>query len=218
MSLGRWYEAVGIYRKSVELEPHSLEAQDHLGFVLAQLGQSEEAIAAYFKALAIDPNSEVVNFHLLGVLQGSNLSVSSNKNLQEIEQCYRRIIAFNPNHLEVYRKLLELQPNDLDVYLQYGQALINQDQWQDAISTYQIVIQRQPNAVAYQGLGDAWQGQAIFDQAIQAYRKALEFNSECSLIYNNLGDALAKFGQIKEASVCYRRALELAAKQQTLVV
>jgi tetratricopeptide (TPR) repeat protein len=67
-------------------------------------------------------------------------------------------------------------------------------------------------------LGDAWQGKAVFDQAIQAYQKALEFNSECSLIYNNLGDALAKFGQIKEASVCYRRALELAAKQQTLIV
>ncbi|MFM6396292.1 tetratricopeptide repeat protein, partial [Planktothrix sp.] len=135
-----------------------------------------------------------------------------------IEPHERPSISFNLNNLEVYKKRLELQPNDINLLLQYGQELINHHEWEDAIATYQILVERQPNAQSYQGLGDALQGKEVFDQAIQAYRKAIEFNPENPHIYNNLGDALAKLGQIEEASAWYRCATELASKQKTFLV
>jgi tetratricopeptide (TPR) repeat protein len=51
----RWHEAVAEYRKSVEIEPNSLESQDHLGFALAQLQRWDEAIDSYRKAIELAP-------------------------------------------------------------------------------------------------------------------------------------------------------------------
>jgi tetratricopeptide (TPR) repeat protein len=113
-TLGRWDQAVGAYRNSVEIEPNSLEAQDHLGFALYQLGEYDEAIAAYRKALEVSPNSDVVNFHLGDALWARGrvqpLQKDIEADLDAAVNCYRRSIELNPNNLEVCQKALEIQP------------------------------------------------------------------------------------------------------------
>ena len=61
-SMQRTEEAMGAYRKALELRPDYPMALNNLGVVLAALGSHEEAIATYKKALAIVPDyAEVLN-------------------------------------------------------------------------------------------------------------------------------------------------------------
>lgn len=112
----QWHEAVEKYRKSVELEPNSLEAQDHLGFALDQLGDEKEAIASYRKALQISPDSDVVNYHLAEVLRKQETITD----LGEVFSCYRRAINLNPYNLEALEQAIKLSPNDFELYRQQG--------------------------------------------------------------------------------------------------
>lgn len=47
------------------------------------------------------------------------------------------------------------------------------------------------------------------EEAIAAYRRAIELNPDISWSHHNLGEALAKLGQFQEAIAAYRRAIEL---------
>jgi superkiller protein 3 len=49
-------EALSSFKKAVELQPYSVEAQTNLGNAYASMGKFEEAIASYKKAIEIDPN------------------------------------------------------------------------------------------------------------------------------------------------------------------
>jgi tetratricopeptide (TPR) repeat protein len=48
-----------------------------------------------------------------------------------------------------------------------------------------------------------------WDEAVKAYRQAIELDPTVSLFYYDLGDILANQWKSEEASLCYRRALEL---------
>jgi tetratricopeptide (TPR) repeat protein len=58
-------------------------------------------------------------------------------------------------------------------------------------------------------LGKALEKEQKWEDAIAAYRRAIEFNPDYSWSHKYLGDILAEQGQINEASLCYRRALQL---------
>ncbi|MEG4013533.1 MULTISPECIES: FkbM family methyltransferase [unclassified Microcoleus] len=47
------------------------------------------------------------------------------------------------------------------------------------------------------------------EEAIAAYRNAIELNPDLSWSYHNLGEALAKLGQLDEAITAFRRSIEL---------
>ena len=56
---------------------------------------------------------------------------------------------------------------------------------------------------------DALLEQGRYDEALQAYDKAIELNPQYSEAWNNKGIALDKLGKIAEAQVCYDKAKEL---------
>ncbi len=57
-------EAIGLYRKAVELAPDDFEAQFGLGLALSDAKRPNEALPVYRKAAAIDPDDFEAHFHL----------------------------------------------------------------------------------------------------------------------------------------------------------
>jgi tetratricopeptide (TPR) repeat protein/capsular polysaccharide biosynthesis protein len=65
------------------------------------------------------------------------------------------------------------------------------------------------SAVTELDKGDRLLKEGNLEEAIAAYRHAIELNPDLSWSHHNLGEALAKLGELNEAIASYRRAIEL---------
>ncbi len=70
-------------------------------------------------------------------------------------------------------------------------------------------LELKPDAEAHNNLGNALTDQGKLDEAVAAYRKALELKPDYAEAHNNLGLALMNQGKLDEAVTAYRKALEL---------
>jgi tetratricopeptide (TPR) repeat protein len=70
-------------------------------------------------------------------------------------------------------------------------------------------MEAKKTAVDYLDEGDRLLEEGNLEEAIAAYRRAIELNPDYSRSHHNLGESLAKLGQFEEASASYRRAIEL---------
>ena len=61
----------------------------------------------------------------------------------------------------------------------------------------------------YHDLGNSLQESGRFDEAVAAYKKALELNPSFSWSYHSLGDVLLKLEKWEEAVAAYKKAVEL---------
>ncbi|MEG4321087.1 MULTISPECIES: tetratricopeptide repeat protein [unclassified Microcoleus] len=61
----------------------------------------------------------------------------------------------------------------------------------------------------YHSLGNSLQESGRFDEAVAAYRKAVELNPDFSWSYHNLGDVLLKLERWEDAVAAYTKAVEL---------
>jgi Tfp pilus assembly protein PilF len=70
--LGRFREAIPVYRQAIEILPDQPEAYMNLGICLAESGQHEEAAATFHKALEIDPTyvKAYNNLAMLAMIRG----------------------------------------------------------------------------------------------------------------------------------------------------
>lgn len=64
-------------------------------------------------------------------------------------------------------------------------------------------------ATQYFNEGKELLAEGKLDEAIAAFRRAIELDSDISWSYQNLGQALAKLGQFEDAIAAFRRAIEL---------
>ena len=60
-----------------------------------------------------------------------------------------------------------------------------------------------------QGLGYVLAAQQRSEDAIAAYRRAVEISPEYGAAYNNLAEVLRKAGRLEEAAAAYRKSLAL---------
>ena len=61
----------------------------------------------------------------------------------------------------------------------------------------------------YHNLGNSLQESGRFDEAVAAYKKAIELNPNFSWSYHSLGDVLLKLEKWEEAVAAYKKAVEL---------
>ena len=133
----------------------SIERHLESARTLQQQALNSEAIAQYLKALAIDSNT-VLALNELG-------------KLYEAEKQFDRAVTY-------YQQATELQPNESVAYVRLARALMGQNNPTAAIVAYQKAIALKPDSRAwvYHGLGDALIENERTEEAIAAYRKALQ--------------------------------------------
>lgn len=176
---GKPEDAIAAYRRSIKHNPQNQTAYYSLGECLAKLGQLEEAIAAYRQAIGLSEQEE----HKASTLEPT-------ENREEAIKHYRQAIKDNPNNISEYHKLLELEPDNQEVLLQLAQALVRQEQIEDAIAIYRRLLELSPCEEYYQQLGALLVKQEKWDDAIIACRGAIEFNPEAYKYHHQLGEAI----------------------------
>ena len=188
----RLEEAIGHYRRSLDINPHDAEATNSLGVLLARLGRVDEAMACYRKSQEIQPGYALAYYNLGSLL-------AERGRFDEAVAQFQRAIEIRPKFAKAHRKL--------------GNILAGRGQLDGAISHYREALEIQPDdAEALGNLGEALTSRGQFDQAMAHFEQAQKIRPDDARVQGGLAKALAAQGRFAEAVKHYRLALEATAR------
>jgi Flp pilus assembly protein TadD len=121
--------------------------------------------------------------------------------------------------IQAYNKAIEINPEDADALWGKANALRQSGRYteaMDAEAAYNKIVEapgysRPLTAIDWINKGDSLAAEAKYDEAIQAYNKAIDINPQEKMAWAKKGDTLKMIGRTKEANEAYDKANELAA-------
>jgi tetratricopeptide (TPR) repeat protein len=183
-------EAAHIYRLIIDADGQNADALHLLGLAERQKGRRDEAVDLMRRALAIRPDMTQARHNL-----GNALS-SAPVRLEEALAEYRRAVALDPGFFESYAAL--------------GGAMTRlggPDHWRRAIWVLERALLLRPRAAEVEAdRGLALRQCERLEDAIIAYRRAIELNGALPGPRMSLGNALLEQGELDGA----RRSLIMA--------
>ena len=178
MLMGRFADAETQFRKALRASPSFLPALFSLGATYEKMGRYDDAAAIYQDALKQNPDNAFL-WKALGktlMLQGDNAKA---------RRALERSLALNPNFLEAAGDLAVL--------------LYNTGNAGKGIELLKDIILKTPGGSELQiralyHLGEAYRTQGNRDQAVSAYRRAVELAPGVSLFRDKLDEVLDNDG------------------------
>ena len=177
----RWEEAIAELRIAVDLRPKFGENLSHLGLALIGSGRYAEAVATYRRLTELQPENA--------------------RAFQRLGTAYH-YLGDTEHALENYQRALALAP-DSKVYTNIGVLRNGRGEFADAVVALKEATRLDPKSpLAQRSLGDAYAGLGRHDEAVKAYRAAVDLSED--LLRVNPHDArvlgrvavyLAKLGQ-----------------------
>ncbi len=114
--------------------------------------------------------------------------------------------------LEAAQAAVELFDESGSAHYNLGVALDDFRRYDEALVAHQEAIQREPRATRFNGLGNVYYQQGRHEEAIAAYRRAIELDPEFAYPHNGLGNVYYQQGRHEEAIAAFERAIELDPK------
>lgn len=187
---GEAEQAIGHYRRAVDLRPDYAEAHYNLGRLLVEQGQVDEAIAHYEKAAAINPADAEAQNNLGVTLFG---------------------IGRADDAIAHYQKALEIQPDYAEASCNLASALIAKGDFDGAIARYTACLAAMPDREeARYNLASALLRKGRIDEAIIQYQKVLQVHPDSADAHANLGSAWLAKRRVRDAMTEYTKALQIA--------
>jgi tetratricopeptide (TPR) repeat protein/S1-C subfamily serine protease len=199
------------------------------GNQLYRTRQFDKAVVAFDRAI-------VKGQRLLGNY-GKSLSLANTHRYQLAESAIDRAIAAIPSNqtskyyyfwkyrslilkaLEKYGEALKaidiaikLDSNDLNLLNEKAIILDTLKQYTEVIAIYSAIINKQPEAFAYNSRGIAKYKSGNKQEAIIDFNSAIALNPKFVFAYNNRGIAKSALGNKQEAIIDYNRAIALNPK------
>lgn len=190
----RWKEAIPLFEKAIQLEPHYWDAYNNLAGAYAVVGRLDEAIEVGEKGLKLNPhNSEAYsNLGSFYLFKGD---------LDNAEQLLKKALEISKNYGKAHYNLarLNLERNDLEnAWLHYKKACREADLDNDLLAI-----------MPYAGLSIEL---SKWDDAIWAIHKILKIapnNPDIMEHHFNLGNCYAQKGDYNRAITTFRKHLKL---------
>lgn len=195
VQLGRYEEAIGHYQICVQQSPENAEYHNNLGKALLNAGQYEQAIASLQQVIARQRWPDAF-FHMA-------IAFRSQGDLGKADQLLTAAIEINPRYREAinerglilealgrkdealveFKKVIalffsEFQSQSAESY-DYDVAVLfnNQDLVEETIRQLRRYVQKHPGfADGYYKLGQALEAKGLKNEAMLAFRRALEIN------------------------------------------
>jgi protein O-GlcNAc transferase len=163
---GKFAQAADSIRHAIALRPDYAEAHNNLGSVLAAMRDYSAAVESFRTAASLRPTPPIFN------------------NLATALFDWRRY----DEAVAAAKSALKLQPNYLPAQRTLADALAARGDLEEAIEIYQRLLSQNPSnpGSLYNALAGALKNIARLDQAIAAYRKAVELDPTDSIAHSNL--------------------------------
>ena len=175
----RFDEAVGQYKKALDIWPAYPDAHNNLGVVFARQGLHEKAIFHYKEALRANPD------HILAHQNIAN-ALAERGHLKDA--------------VSHYSKALHIDPDSGANHNAMGVALAGLNQMDEAISHLTRAIDVCPDCPEpYNNLGRVLTMQGRVEEAVAHLQSAITLRPDYAEAHNNLGLALVELGQLEQA-------------------
>ena len=202
--LGDYTNAIGNYRRAIQLDPSAPQPHNGLGNALSQLGRTEEARREFESAIQADPQYIWAYINLGWLFSDEGDRAEGIKRFETAAK-YSEIQSFG------------LDPSisghaadaTTEVFDEWGTALLGMGDTAKAIEKFSKSLDLDPNDyVALAGIGDALSQSGKYEAAIEKYKLSLEKRHSYWQAENSLGDALGWLGRYDEAINMYRGAIK----------
>ena len=203
-------KAIEAFKKAIQINPRYQPAKNNLYHLYLDQGTNALKAETYVQAvtyfsLSMDLNAtDATLYSLMGETYAKSGDFST------AIGHYRKALQLNPGDAEAIKNLA-WGYNNLGVELSRGQH------WQEAINSYHQALQLMPDSDirvnlvgAYWKRANAYRETGNVNNAIEAYDKLLEFDSDSVDAHSLLGDLYLKKGEYPQAINEFHAALESA--------
>ena len=191
---GDFEGALRYYTAAASLRPYSAVAYFNVGVTSRQNDKIDEAIAAYRKALELDPSNFAAQVNFAS-------SLATQGKIDEAITAYRKVTETHPESFQAQYFL----GSYLRDHGKQDEANIAFDR---AIDIARQVIEQEPTSEKYVVLGDVLIAKGKFDDAVAAYRNAIELDPKNSSAYGHLANRVLRTRWNRdEAIAAYRKAI-----------
>lgn len=114
---------------------------------------------------------------------------------------------------KLYLEILELAPDNTDTLNLLGLLKLQQQQFDDAIFYIKKAVALKPCAYFYVNLGTAYSDKEDYQNAIECFKKALEYNKEDYDAWFNLGFCYKQLKDYEKAIQAYQSAIAIKPNQ-----
>jgi tetratricopeptide (TPR) repeat protein len=185
MGMGRSREAIGQFRRYVELVPTSSYAHQWIAICHVRLGEREAALREAEAALALDPRFTDARVLKAGVLAARGEHDAA---------------------IRVLREAIATDPAKPIVRLDLAKILAEAGRTEEARAEFETLLRLEPDSVpGLTGLGALLAGQGQLEPAEAALRRALDHEPSAAQARFNLARVLERRGRSEEATAEYRR-------------
>ncbi|MEM9491115.1 MAG: tetratricopeptide repeat protein [Myxococcota bacterium] len=161
-------QALFLFKRAADLDPHWSGPHINMGAVFAQLGKSDSALRAYERGVAIEPNSGVAHFNYglllrtIGELDRARVALSRavdcDPEAAEVipALAIAHLEADNPDQaIDLLAWAIEAEPDDPELWVQLGIAFATAGELDEAESSWRHSLELDPdNIEAAMHLGD----------------------------------------------------------------
>lgn len=187
---GHWKDSVSLYQRALEIEPRNRMAELGLGYALVRKGELDRARGHFQRVIqghAPDIQSAQAQYGL-----GSIASMQGD----------------TPGALEAWRLAATMDDTYIYPPLSLGKHALQSGQLQEAIGHFEEANRRSPSDVeVLNNLGVAYARLGHHEQALQAYRRAVESDGNNRIAKLNLARTYEKLGQRQAAIETYSSLL-----------
>jgi tetratricopeptide (TPR) repeat protein len=216
--------AIAEYTKIVALEPNSIEDRLLLGQLYSVNHESTKAEEQFKAAQKIDPSSEEVVLNLARLyteLGDTHRAIDVLSAIPEDDQTPRTEFALGNAYdqikepkkaIEAYRHAVDLDPTNVDAQRSLAQALLNDNQLAEALSTFQSIADADPqDAQAYLRIAEIQRRNGAYDDSLASLKKARSLSQDpLQLAEIGFNEALADeaLGKHDEALVILQKLVD----------
>ena len=211
---GEWEGASEVYRQAIALQLDDVATYNLLGQVRGKLGDLEGAVSSYGKAIELQPEQPswvYLNFAEALERQGDN---------DRAIAAYEQALALEPENKGI-RRLLEVvvaskEASEVD-RIERAPQWSQEETLEEALAEDRAVSAEDgSNLAALHQVAKICETQEKWDEAVEAYRKAVEVDAEPPFwVYRHLGFALSQQGDLDGAVEAYEKAIALNPEDTT---
>jgi tetratricopeptide (TPR) repeat protein len=218
---GALEQAIAEYEKLVELQPRSVEDRMVLGQLYMMKHQQAKAEQQFQTARSIEPESEEVILNLARVYAENNNLEQAAKIIESVPQDDRTPrmeftlgatydqLKRSKDAIAAYKRARDLQPGDPQTLSALAQALLSDNQLNEALEQYKEVVAANPDDTdALVSIADIERRQGKYDDALATVRKARKQEPDNLQAGYNEGLLLDVLGRYDEAAAVFEKMVD----------
>lgn len=225
--LARYDEAVGAFRRALEVSPDDIESLNALGIDLTRTGAPQAALACFERCEKLDRGYEpsycnrIMAYTDLGDHDKAEEMFYLARQLSDEcpycsfnlgESLYRR--GLYPKAIECWKHVIRMDPDHGDVHFRIGGAYWAQGNLRTARRHFREQLRRDPGHTdALLDLGRLSLENDRPELAREKFRHVLELDPSNSFAWSLMGEAEMRIGRDFQAQVALNRSLRLDAEQ-----